>query len=189
MLSAFVYWQVRFGWHWPGPLALVAVLGVFAPVLGALLRSGLLHVLIMRGLRETTEIARITVTIALTVGSLALATWIWDPTVPRRFDCFFGGTHQVSRADAGVDQGTGNQPAVLLLDELSTGLAPRVVRELYEIVGRLAADGTSILIVEQFARTVLPIADQVAVMLHGRIVEVGSPSAVEEKLSAAYLGA
>lgn len=83
----------------------------------------------------------------------------------------------------------GTNPAVLLLDELSMGLAPRVVRELYEIVGRLAAEGMSILIVEQFARTVLPIADQVAVMLHGRIVEVGSPSAVEEKLSAAYLGA
>jgi branched-chain amino acid transport system ATP-binding protein len=83
----------------------------------------------------------------------------------------------------------GTNPAVLLLDELSMGLAPRIVRELYEIVGRLAAEGMSILIVEQFARTVLPIADQVALMLHGRIVDVGSPSDVEEKLSAAYLGA
>ncbi|MBL7496465.1 ABC transporter ATP-binding protein [Frankia sp. CNm7] len=83
----------------------------------------------------------------------------------------------------------GTDPAVLLLDELSMGLAPRVVRELYEIVGRLAAEGMSILIVEQFARTVLPIADQVALMLHGRIVNVGAPSEVEEHLSAAYLGA
>jgi branched-chain amino acid transport system ATP-binding protein len=83
----------------------------------------------------------------------------------------------------------GTSPAVLLLDELSMGLAPRVVRELYEIVGGLAAQGLSILIVEQFARTVLPIADQVALMLHGRIVTVGSPSEVQEHLSAAYLGA
>nr|WP_041259085.1 ABC transporter ATP-binding protein [Pseudofrankia inefficax] len=83
----------------------------------------------------------------------------------------------------------GTSPAVLLLDELSMGLAPRVVRELYEIVGRLAADGMSILIVEQFARTVLPIADRVAVMLHGRIVDAGAPSEVEANLSAAYLGA
>jgi branched-chain amino acid transport system ATP-binding protein len=83
----------------------------------------------------------------------------------------------------------GTNPAVLLLDELSMGLAPRVVRELYEIVGRLAAEGMSILIVEQFARTVLPIADQVALMLHGRVVKVGSPSAVEDTLSTAYLGA
>ncbi|WP_232303597.1 ABC transporter ATP-binding protein [Pseudofrankia sp. DC12] len=83
----------------------------------------------------------------------------------------------------------GTNPAVLLLDELSMGLAPRVVRELYEIVGRLAADGMSILIVEQFARTVLPIADRVAVMLHGRIVDAGAPSEVEANISAAYLGA
>ncbi|OHV36265.1 MULTISPECIES: ABC transporter ATP-binding protein [Pseudofrankia] len=83
----------------------------------------------------------------------------------------------------------GTNPAVLLLDELSMGLAPRVVRELYEIVGRLAAEGMSILIVEQFARTVLPIADQVALMLHGRIVDVGAPSEVEEILPASYLGA
>ncbi|MBL7491141.1 ABC transporter ATP-binding protein [Frankia sp. AgB1.9] len=83
----------------------------------------------------------------------------------------------------------GTNPAVLLLDELSMGLAPRVVRELYEIVGRLAAGGLSILIVEQFARTVLPIADRVAVMLHGRIVDAGAPSEVEANLSATYLGA
>ncbi|ONH28364.1 ABC transporter permease subunit [Pseudofrankia asymbiotica] len=91
MLSAFIYWQIRFDWNWPAPLALIAVLGVFAPALGALL-----HLSIMRGLRETTEITRITVTVALTVGSLALANWIWDPTVPRRFDYFFGPTHQVN---------------------------------------------------------------------------------------------
>ncbi|MBL7496463.1 ABC transporter permease [Frankia sp. CNm7] len=90
MLSAFLYWQVRFDWNWPTPVALVAVLGVFAPAFGALL-----HITIMRGLRETTEITRITVTVALTVGALALANWIWDPTVPRRFDYFFGGTNQV----------------------------------------------------------------------------------------------
>ncbi|WP_007516912.1 ABC transporter permease subunit [Pseudofrankia saprophytica] len=97
MLSAFVYWQVRFGWNWPAPLALVAVLGVFAPALGALL-----HLSIMRGLRDTTEITRITVTVALTVGSLALANWIWDPTVPRRFDYFFGPTHQVDIAGSHI---------------------------------------------------------------------------------------
>jgi branched-chain amino acid transport system permease protein len=91
MLSAFLYWQVRFDWNWPAPLALVAVLGVFAPALGALL-----HISIMRGLRETTEITRITVTVALTIGALSLANWIWDPTVPRQFEYFFGSTHTVS---------------------------------------------------------------------------------------------
>ena len=37
MLAAFTYWQFRFGWNWPAPLALLVVLGVLAPALGALI--------------------------------------------------------------------------------------------------------------------------------------------------------
>ena len=47
-------------------------------------------------------------------------------------------------------------PALLLLDELSMGLAPLIVEELYEIVAQVAHEGVSILVVEQFARAVLP---------------------------------
>jgi branched-chain amino acid transport system ATP-binding protein len=80
-------------------------------------------------------------------------------------------------------------PALLLLDELSMGLAPLIVRELYEIVAQVAQEGVSILVVEQFARTVLGIADWAAIMLHGRITKVGRPAELEEELSTAYLGA
>jgi branched-chain amino acid transport system ATP-binding protein len=80
-------------------------------------------------------------------------------------------------------------PALLLLDELSMGLAPLIVSELYEIVANIATEGVSILVVEQFARTVLGIADSAAIMLHGRITQVGRPSELEEALSTAYLGA
>lgn len=80
-------------------------------------------------------------------------------------------------------------PALLLLDELSMGLAPLVVSELYEIVAQVAQEGVSILVVEQFARTVLGIADQAAIMLHGRVTRVGQPAELEEELSTAYLGA
>jgi branched-chain amino acid transport system ATP-binding protein len=80
-------------------------------------------------------------------------------------------------------------PALLLLDELSMGLAPLIVSELYEIVANIATQGVSILVVEQFARTVLGIADWAAIMLHGRITQVGRPSELEEALSTAYLGA
>ena len=79
-------------------------------------------------------------------------------------------------------------PAVLLLDELSMGLAPIVVGQLYEIVAAVAADGVSVLLVEQFARSVLGIADRAAIMLNGRIVRTGSPDEIAEELSAAYLG-
>jgi branched-chain amino acid transport system ATP-binding protein len=80
-------------------------------------------------------------------------------------------------------------PALLLLDELSMGLAPLIVSELYEIVAQVAQEGVSILVVEQFARTVLGIADWAAIMLHGRVTKVGRPAELEEELSTAYLGA
>ncbi len=79
-------------------------------------------------------------------------------------------------------------PAVLLLDELSMGLAPLIVGKLYEIVAQVAEEGVSVLVVEQFARTVLGIADRAAIMLHGRITRVGPPDELAAELSSAYLG-
>jgi len=80
-------------------------------------------------------------------------------------------------------------PALLLLDEISMGLAPLVVGQLYEVVAQLAAAGIAILIVEQFARVALPVADFAAVMTQGRIQAVGEPADIEAVLSEAYLGA
>ena len=80
-------------------------------------------------------------------------------------------------------------PALLLLDELSMGLAPLVVEELYERVADLANAGLSILIVEQFAQAVLGVATIASIMLHGRIVRTGPPAEIAEELTAAYLGA
>jgi branched-chain amino acid transport system ATP-binding protein len=79
-------------------------------------------------------------------------------------------------------------PALLLLDELSMGLAPIVVEQLYEIVGQVASEGVSIVVVEQFARAILGIADRVGIVLRGRITKLGSPADVEAELSTAYLG-
>jgi len=78
-------------------------------------------------------------------------------------------------------------PALLILDELSMGLAPLVVHELYEQVGAIAATGISILVVEQFAHEVLGVADTAAIMLHGRIATIGAPSVVAAELETAYL--
>jgi branched-chain amino acid transport system ATP-binding protein len=80
------------------------------------------------------------------------------------------------------------EPAVLLLDEISMGLAPLIVGQLYEVVSQLATDGIAILIVEQFARVALPVADRAAVMTHGRIQLEGTPAEIETALAEAYLG-
>jgi branched-chain amino acid transport system ATP-binding protein len=80
------------------------------------------------------------------------------------------------------------EPKLLLLDELSMGLAPMVVAQLYDKVRELASAGLSILLVEQFARTALPIADAAAVVLQGVIAHRGTPAEMEAALSASYLG-
>ena len=79
-------------------------------------------------------------------------------------------------------------PALLMLDEISMGLAPMVVAELYDLVKQIAASGVSILLVEQFARTALAVADYAAIMVQGRVRRVGQAADVEDELSSAYLG-
>ncbi len=79
-------------------------------------------------------------------------------------------------------------PRVLLLDEVSMGLAPLVVEEIYEVVKRIATEDVAILIVEQFAHEVLGVADVAAIMLHGRVQYVGEPGEVNDALQHAYLG-
>ena len=80
-------------------------------------------------------------------------------------------------------------PALLILDELSMGLAPLVVEQLYDVVRTIAADGVAIVVVEQFAQTVLSVCDVAAVMVGGRVTMVDHPAAVAASLSDAYLGA
>ena len=81
-----------------------------------------------------------------------------------------------------------SDPALLLLDELSMGLAPLIVEELYETVRQIAQSGVSILVVEQFARTALQIADHAAVMTGGRVVATGEPTEIEAILADVVLG-
>ncbi len=78
-------------------------------------------------------------------------------------------------------------PALILLDELSMGLAPVIVASLFEIVHQLAAEGVTIVVVEQFAG-VVAFVDRVAVMLQGRIRAAGTPDEVADGLASAYLG-
>ena len=85
-------------------------------------------------------------------------------------------------------RGLATDPALLVLDELSMGLAPIIVDELYATVAQVAAQGTSVLLVEQFARIVIDVAHRAAVMVQGRVVETGRPHDIEERLSQAYLG-
>ncbi len=86
-------------------------------------------------------------------------------------------------------RGLATDPAVLLLDELSMGLAPLVVGRLYDEVAEIARQGVAVLVVEQFAAAVLDIADHAAVLVRGRVVRQGHPdSGIRNELAALYLG-
>jgi branched-chain amino acid transport system ATP-binding protein len=80
------------------------------------------------------------------------------------------------------------EPRLLLLDELSMGLAPLVVEELYGVVRNLAADGVTVVVVEQFAEFALSVATWAVVMTGGRAVHAGTAGEVSGALHDMYLG-
>jgi branched-chain amino acid transport system ATP-binding protein len=86
-------------------------------------------------------------------------------------------------------RGLGTDPAVLLIDELSMGLAPIVVGELYEAVAAVAEQGVSVLLVEQFATIGLRYATTAYVMAHGVVTYAGPSDGAADAVQHAYLGA
>jgi branched-chain amino acid transport system ATP-binding protein len=81
------------------------------------------------------------------------------------------------------------RPRLLMVDEISMGLAPIVVGHLFEALRTIAATGASLLLVEQYVETALELADYVYVMDKGVIVDVGEPNDMRaSNLAAAYLG-
>jgi branched-chain amino acid transport system ATP-binding protein len=83
-----------------------------------------------------------------------------------------------------------SKPALLMLDEPSLGLAPLVVREIFNIVSALKATGVSILLVEQNARAALQVADYGYVLETGELALEGPSAdlASDPKVAATYLG-
>jgi branched-chain amino acid transport system ATP-binding protein len=78
---------------------------------------------------------------------------------------------------------------VLLLDEVSMGLAPQLVDSIYDTLGRLAADGVSLLVVEQFAAKALALADVVYLLAGGRVRFAGEAGEVDDEvLHSSYFG-
>ncbi|MGH2794831.1 MAG: ABC transporter ATP-binding protein [Actinomycetota bacterium] len=83
-------------------------------------------------------------------------------------------------------------PRLLLVDELSLGLAPRVVQELFAVLARIREKGVAILLVEQFVPLALRLADRAYVLEKGRVVAEGDAQKFRDDptiLRSAYLGA
>lgn len=71
-------------------------------------------------------------------------------------------------------------PALVMLDEVSMGLAPLIVDQIFEAIGRLARSGVSLLLVEQYVTRALTLADDVYLIDRGRITFHGAPDQVDE---------
>jgi branched-chain amino acid transport system ATP-binding protein len=83
-----------------------------------------------------------------------------------------------------------SDPKVMLLDEPSQGLAPLVVRELAEVIRRLPSEGVTILLIEQNMRLAEAVADEIHIMVKGRVVYAASPErfrAEEAEIRSRYL--
>ena len=81
-------------------------------------------------------------------------------------------------------------PRVLLLDELSLGLAPIVVRQIYALLPRLLSSGVTVLVVEQDVSQALAVASRLHCLLEGRITLAGQPAELTPtQIESAYFGA
>lgn len=81
-------------------------------------------------------------------------------------------------------------PTVVLLDEVSLGLAPKIVDEIFDFLGRLAHSGVSLLLVEQYISRALAIADFVFLLNQGQIVFAGETNELDEaEIFRSYVGA
>jgi len=83
-----------------------------------------------------------------------------------------------------------SNPDVLLLDEVSLGLAPIVVRDLYAAIPGIKAAGTTVVLVEHNMHLVMGVSDRIVVLNHGRLLAEGTPDAVrgDPRVVDAYLG-
>ncbi len=88
-----------------------------------------------------------------------------------------------------IGRGLAANPRLLMLDEVSLGLAPVVVRELYGALTRVAAAGTTVVVVEQDVQQAVRVSDRVYCLLEGRVSLSGRTSDVDlQRIGAAYFG-
>ncbi|TAL24220.1 MAG: ABC transporter permease, partial [Frankiales bacterium] len=87
MIGAFTYWQLNQDWGWPAPLALVVVLGVLAPLFGALVER-----VLIRPVQGGSVDLAIVITLGLLLFLIGLANVIWKPTETRVLPEFFAGS-------------------------------------------------------------------------------------------------
>ena len=133
----------------------------------------------------------------LLVGAQARRTGPWTvPAVLELFPLLAGmrrrGGGQLSGGEQqalAIGRGLMANPRLLLLDEVSLGLAPIVVRRIYEALPAVGAAGTTVVVIEQDIGQALRAADRVYCLLEGRVALEGAPRDLDrDRIAAAYFG-
>jgi branched-chain amino acid transport system ATP-binding protein len=82
-----------------------------------------------------------------------------------------------------------SNPKVVVVDEPSLGLAPRIIDTIYDVLGQLVARGLSLVIVEQYVQRALALADSVYILSRGEIIHTGKASDIgPDEIYERYLG-
>ncbi len=137
MLAAFAYWQLRFDWGWPVPICLVLILGVMAPLFGVLL-----EVVVMRGLRGTTDTVKLVVSISLLLFMIGLAQLLWPPGVSRPMSKFFASSPTINLGPTTITWHQAITIGVAIL--VAIGLRIALTRFRFGIAMRAAVDDPSL---------------------------------------------
>jgi branched-chain amino acid transport system ATP-binding protein len=184
-----------------------AICGVLVPTTGQIAYKGQLiskqpaYALNQQGLVMVPEGRKIfpslTVEENLKIGAYSNRKGTWD--LPNVYDLFpllkhrarISGTHLSGGEQQMLAIGRAllSNPDLILMDEISLGLAPIVVKDLYEVVGKITRSGTTVVLVEQDVSRCLKEAQCVYCLLEGKVSLTGKPSAITQaQVSRAYFG-
>jgi branched-chain amino acid transport system ATP-binding protein len=161
------------------------------------------HKLVARGLVQVPEGRQILSTLTIE-ENLRMGAWHTGSTAQQSIDAMydrFPVLAQRRALPAGALSGGEQQmlaiaralvakPTVMLMDEPSMGLAPKIVDEVFRVIGEIRASGTTVVLVEQNARRALRAADHGYVLQTGSIVHSGPAAELlaDERIVEAYLG-
>jgi branched-chain amino acid transport system ATP-binding protein len=87
-----------------------------------------------------------------------------------------------------LTRGLVTRPKLIIADEMSLGLAPKMVDMVFDSLGRLKAAGVTMIIIEQFVHRALAFADQCVLLSRGQVAWQGAPGAADREILARYLG-